>query len=306
MALSGAKKRTKRGRPTLGKGLAAASQNIYTGAALAWNAAGAIVPADDAAGFEFAGIATETYLATTAATEIVFEYGHEEHIAGTFTAADAGSEAVIVDDETIGVASAATFGVRCGRVVELATVDGAAGAWVHVRASAQSVAGQPTTTAPLGPRFVSNIPIGGVAYGSLGTDAAHVAGTVYVAELYLPEPMTATGVAILNGATDGTDLLIGALFSSEGAVLATSDVLGVTSAGADGFQAHDFTAPVALSAGRYLIGAQCDGTTATTRRVAASTYLLATDAIAGSFGTIAAITPPTTFSAGEGPIGYLY
>jgi hypothetical protein len=196
--------------------------------------------------------------------------------------------------------------VRLGRITQLETV-GDAGAWVQVRANATAAANEVATTGVgTGPLRVPNIPIGAVAYGSLGTDAVHVAGSVYVAEIYVPEAMTATGVAVLNGSTVGTDKLIGALFSSTGAAVRTSALAGATTSGVDSFQSLAFTSAVLLSPGRYFIGLQCNGATDKTRRIAASTYLNRASVTAGVFGTIAAITAPTGQTADAGPIGFLY
>lgn len=157
-------------------------------------------------------------------------------------------------------------------------------------------------------RLMSNIPIGPVAYGSLGTSAVHVAGSLYVSEIYIPRTKRLTGIGILNGATVGTDNLIVALYDGKGVKLVNSALAGVLSAGANAFQEIPFTATYELmNDGKYHIVVQCNGTTATTRRIAASTYLNRASIIAGSFGTLpGAITVPTTITADAGPIGYVY
>ena len=310
MALSANKRRLRRGTLTLGQGLAAASQTIYDGALVAWNAAGALVPASDATGIEIAGVAVTKYASTSATTMVTYEYGHEEWFptgAGTIGASSMGLDACAVDDAGIQDGVTSTYRVRVGRITQTESINGVAGAWVHVREHATAVANEQPTTVPLtGPIVVSNIPIGAVAYGSLGTSAVHVAGSLYVSELYLPEPKTVTGVAVLNGATASTDNLIGVLMTSTCAVVATSAIAGTLSANANTFQALDFVAPVELTPGRYFIGVQCDGTTATTRRIAANTYLNRASVTAGIFGTIAPGPAPTTTAADAGPIGYLY
>ena len=154
---------------------------------------------------------------------------------------------------------------------------------------------------------VGNIPIGATAYASTGTSAVHVAGTQYYSEIFLPANKTITGIAVLNGATVGTDNLIVALASSTGAILRTSALAGTLSAGANAFQEIAFTSTyAAIGPARYFLIVQCNGTTATTRRIAASTYRNWAGSAAGSFGTIAAITPPTSTTADAGPIGYVY
>ena len=154
---------------------------------------------------------------------------------------------------------------------------------------------------------ISNIPIGGVAYGSLGTNAVHVAGTIYVAELFLPYRKTITGLAVMNGDVVGTDKLIVGLYAATGgAVVANSALAGATSAGADAFQEIALTATYDALAGKYYAAVQCDGTTAKTRRIAASTYLNLAKSFAGSFGTLGSLTVPTTTAADTGPIVYAY
>lgn len=310
MALSAPKLRTVRGNEILGNGTAATGVTIHTGALLCWDGSGLLRPATDAAARTFAGVAAASLASSApASSPVSFAYGHEEWFASAeLTSADLGADACVLDDGAMTDAATATFDIRAGRIVEAASIGGTAGVWVRVRDNSPDLADIVATTGlRTGPQLVSNIPVGPVALGSLGTDAVHVAGSVYVAELYLPEPMTATGVAILNGATVGTDNLIGALFDSTGAVLATSDLAGTASAGADAFQSLAFDpGPVALSPGRYFIGVQCDDTTDTTRRIAASTYLNAASVTVGVFGTIAAITPPSTTTATAGPIGYVY
>lgn len=163
--------------------------------------------------------------------------------------------------------------------------------------------GIPTTQ----PTRVSNIPIGAVAYGSLGTNAVHVAGTIYVSEIFIPFKKTITGLSVLNGATVGTDNLIVALYpGAGGAVLKNSALAGTLSAGADAFQEIPFTSSYAAVGGLYYAAVQCNGTTAKTRRIAASTYLNLTKSFAGAFGTLTSLTVPTSTAADAGPIVYAY
>lgn len=163
--------------------------------------------------------------------------------------------------------------------------------------------GIPTTQ----PTRVPNIGIGSVAYGSLGTSAVHVAGTIYVAELFIPFKKTVTGLAVLNGATVGTDNLIVGLYpGAGGAIAANSALAGTLSAGANAFQEIALTAPYAAVGGLYYAAVQCNGTTATTRRIAASTYLNLAKSFTGSFGTLTSLTVPTTTAADTGPIVYAY
>lgn len=154
----------------------------------------------------------------------------------------------------------------------------------------------------------SNIPIGSVALTALGTSAVHVAGSIYLAETFVRRSRLVTGIGVLNGATVGTDNLIVALYNAAGKLLAHSALAGVVSAGANAFQQIPFTVPYKLTNdGKYHIALQCNGTTATTRRIAASTFLNRASITAGTFGTLPGyIAPPTTITADAGPIGYIY
>lgn len=154
---------------------------------------------------------------------------------------------------------------------------------------------------------ITNIPIGDVAYGSLGTNTTLVAGTQYFAEVWLPANKTITGVAVLNGATVGADNGLVFLCNSAGTVVATSALAGAATAGANAFQQRNFTAPyAAVGPGRYWLGYQSNGTTDTIRTIAADTFLNYTGSAAGVFGTVPAITPTTSTTADVGPAGYLY
>lgn len=154
----------------------------------------------------------------------------------------------------------------------------------------------------------SSIPIGSVALASLGTNSTDVNGQVWVTSLQLPIDKAVTGIGCLQGGTATTDKTIFSLYNSSGALLANSSLAGTLLSGANTFQRQAFTAPVTEPAGLYYVGVQGNGTTAgSLRTVAASTYLtVATTVVAGTFGTLPAITPPTTFTADNGPICYVY
>jgi len=159
---------------------------------------------------------------------------------------------------------------------------------------------------PQGPRILPNVPI--LAFASLGTSAVHVAGTWYRAEIQVPHVAQWTGISVLNGATDGTDKLMVALYDTNGVLITNSAVAGATSSGANAFQDFALLQSPILQPGRYFIAVQCNGTTATTRRQAAANGgNTMTQSATGTFGTVpASFTPPTTFTADVGPIARLY
>ena len=173
-----------------------------------------------------------------------------------------------------------------------------------------STAGQILAVGNANPLGVhSNIPIGSVAYGSLGTSTTDVAGQVWIDNLQLPVDKTITGMACLNGSSATTDSFILALYNGAGALVGNTVLTGTALSGANTFQQVAFTTPYAAKAGRYWVAWQGNGTAANAlRTIAASTYLgIATSVVSGSFGTLpAAITLPTTFTANNGPICYVY
>lgn len=172
--------------------------------------------------------------------------------------------------------------------------------------SFQTTGGITVPTTPQGPRILPNGTI--LAFASLGTNTTMVAGTLYRSEIYVPHLATWTGIGTLNGATVGTDNGLVALYDSTGALVQSSALAGALSAGANAFQNRAFIAPVTLLPGRYFIAYQQNGTTATMRTwAAANGGNQMTASSTGTFGTLpASFTPPTTFTADVGPIGWLY
>lgn len=169
--------------------------------------------------------------------------------------------------------------------------------------AAEASVGSGTT----GPVFWPSIAVGSVAYASVGNATTTVAGTIYWSEIYVTRNFTATGVAVLNAGTVGTDKGLVGLYSSAGVLLANSATAGATTSGANAFQSYNFTGTIALlGPARYWIAYQSNGTTDNFRTVAASTFLLLTKSATGAFGTLTALAPPTTFTANVGPIGYVY
>lgn len=165
-----------------------------------------------------------------------------------------------------------------------------------------------------GMSFASNLAFpavntGFVAYTSIGTSSAPVAGTLYVIDVDVPAGFVATGIAALTGtATTTTDTWYCYLLDLAGEVLATGS-LTLASPATSVYQKMPFANTVFVPAGRYFIGVQSSGTTANSIRfVAASTVInKVTTSVAGTAATAPAITTiPTTFTATVGPVAYLY
>lgn len=172
-----------------------------------------------------------------------------------------------------------------------------------------AVTGATTLTGGVVATTMARIPNIADPLATTGTDKTYVAsGDKYYAEVFLPANKTITGIAYMNGPTVGTNKVIVALYSSAGAKLANSATAGVTTSGADAWQEVAFTATyAAVGPARYWVVLQADGTTDNFHAIAASTYLNLTGTdTADAFGTLTAITPPTTFTADVGPIAYLY
>lgn len=137
-----------------------------------------------------------------------------------------------------------------------------------------------------------------------------VAGTRYYDSVTIGAtgsgPTLLTGIAALIGATGGTDKFIYELHDSTGALVATTALAGVTVGTAGTWQQIPFTAPVSVNPGTYFIAVQLNGTTARLATFNSPTSPLLTGSATGTFGTSAAITPPTTYTAGVGPVAVVY
>jgi len=155
------------------------------------------------------------------------------------------------------------------------------------------------------PAILPNGPI--LAFASLGTNTTLVSGTLYRAEIWVPTTSVWKGIGVLNGATVGTNNGLVALYDTTGALIGNSAVAGAVTVGANSFQNRDFLAKTLLVRGRYFIAYQANGTTDTLRTwAAANGGNQMTASSTGTFGTLPNFTPPTTFTADVGPIGWLY
>jgi hypothetical protein len=184
------------------------------------------------------------------------------------------------------------------------------GYWINQTPSA------PVTAGFYGPAVVTNIPIGASALTGYETNGVAQTGfAINLTEIFVPHWNTWTGAALLNGTTVGTDTQVYWLFNSEGDLLTHTSLAGTTNASASVFQKIAFVAPITLSPGRYFVGAQLSGATATPRHVLAAfgaeprcSIIAATASFAASHAalTAAAITVPTSFTTAQAPIMQLY
>jgi hypothetical protein len=142
-----------------------------------------------------------------------------------------------------------------------------------------------------------------------GTDTTPVNGTRYWCSVYIPHNVTLTGIGYLIGTVGGTNTVMVELKNAAGVSLANSITGGTTVGTLATFQQVAFTATYTVIAGWYYLCVQFNGTTARFRTIPANlgiSQVAITGSAAGTFGTVAAITPGTTFTAGVGPIAFTY
>jgi len=155
-------------------------------------------------------------------------------------------------------------------------------------------------------------PTGGTAYTALNSSGTTlVAGTTYCTEVNLPANRLLTGIGVLAGTTVGTDKWLTVLYDSAGNALANSALApGSSNNGSTAsiYIALAFTAKYfAVGPAQYFACAQSNGTTDTIRMVVTGVSdQLLTKSFTGTFGTIGALTAPTTFTTAVGPWLELY
>lgn len=157
--------------------------------------------------------------------------------------------------------------------------------------------------------FVSNIPIGSVAYASVGTNTADVNGQLWITDILVPNNIVCTAIGFLQGGTATTDNVLAAIYDAGGNRLGNSATAGVTLATANTFAERTLLTAVQLFGGnRYFVAIQGNGTAAgAIQTIPTLTFVgVLAGVLAGAFGTVpASIVVPTTFTAGQGPIVYL-
>jgi hypothetical protein len=181
--------------------------------------------------------------------------------------------------------------------------------------AAGSTLGVTGATTLTGGVTVLNAPVGAITWPGFtglttGTDTTPVNGTRWYSSLFIPYNRTITGIGYLIGTVGGTDKVIVELKSSTGASLATSNTAGATVGTAATFQEVAFTGTyAAVGPAIYYVVVQMNGTTARLRTLPTATapaYTNWASSTAGTFGTTAAITAPSTFTADKGPVAYIY
>ncbi len=141
------------------------------------------------------------------------------------------------------------------------------------------------------------------------TSVTDTAGGEYASQIFIPANVTLTGACWLNAGTVGTDKRLAILWDASGAVVANTATAGVTVAGASQYQCAAWTSTVSVvGPATYYVGVQTAGTTATFYAYATggAPTNYGTSLTTGTFGTVTAITAPTTFTTAQGPLMMVY
>lgn len=147
-----------------------------------------------------------------------------------------------------------------------------------------------------------------ISFYNNGLDKTMVAGTRYYSSILIGFPALLTGISVKVGSVGGTDNWIFELHGPTGLLLATTATAGTTAGTANTWQQIAFTSTYNLTApGTYYLAIQSNGTTAKFDSLNAPTSSgVVTGSAAGTFGTGASITPPTTYTANLGPKALVY
>lgn len=133
-----------------------------------------------------------------------------------------------------------------------------------------------------------------------GTDTVASITETYVAELYVAENVTTTGVGLFNGTVVAGNVTV-AVLDINGLPLGQS--ASTAQAGTSAYQLIPLV--LTLPAGTYFIAATFDTGTARFKSHVFGMFA-AGKATGQTYGTIPKLTMPTTFTTGQGPIAGLY
>lgn len=135
-----------------------------------------------------------------------------------------------------------------------------------------------------------------------GTDTTPSVTETYIAEVFVPHNMTATGIKLLNGSAVAGNVT-GILYDAAGVPLGQSAT--TAQSGTAAYQAFAFTAALDLvGPARYFVGVQFDSTSARFRSHILGNFI-AGKKTGETYGTATAITT-STFTTNLGPIADLY
>ncbi len=159
-----------------------------------------------------------------------------------------------------------------------------------------------------------NIPIGSVAYASVGTNSADTANKRMTTSFYLPRTGIFTGLSFLQGGTATTDNITTQIADASGNILATSAAAGTLLSGANTFQTQNFalngagaaqTKTILVGPALYFTSVVGNGATAGAyQTVPTLTFknILSQGSTGITFGTFPSYVVPTTFTADLAPV----
>ena len=183
---------------------------------------------------------------------------------------------------------------------------------VHLNQFAECLGGQWVIGSGTATAYRLNFPtIGAVAYTGLDTNGTAVGSTtLYCTEVDLPASKMLTGIALLNGTTVTGNKRYVILYDSAGNALTNSALAGQASATASVFEGYAFTSKFyAVGPAQYFGCLQDNSTGSTTVRMVDTGIddnILTKGQTGATFGTVPALTVPTSFASSVGPYLYLY
>lgn len=183
---------------------------------------------------------------------------------------------------------------------------------VHLASYSECLGGVWVTGTGNAPNYRLNYPsIGSVAYTTLNTSGTAVgATTLYCTEIDLPGNKLITGIGLLNGTTVTANARYVVLYDSGGNALANSALAGQASVTASVFENYALTTKYyAVGPAQYFGCLQDNAVGSTTVRMAVTGINdneLTKGQTGATFGTVPALTVPTSFASAVGPYLYVY
>lgn len=138
-----------------------------------------------------------------------------------------------------------------------------------------------------------------------GTDTTPSVTETYVAEMFIPMNTLVTGLSLLNGSAVAGNVTM-FVYDSNGAPVTGTTTASTAQSGTGAYQQIAFTAPVTLQGpAKYFVGLQCNNTGARFRSHILGNFG-ASKQTAQTYGTVTALTVPTTFTTALAPIAATY
>lgn len=145
----------------------------------------------------------------------------------------------------------------------------------------------------------------GAATATQGTDTTPATTETYIVEVEVEHNATLTGVSLLNGSAVAGNVQI-SLADSTGAPIAAAVTASTAQAGIAAYQQIPFAvAYAAKGPQKFFILVQFNNVAARFRSHTVGNFG-ASKKTGETFGTFTAVTPPTTFTTGLGPVADVY